>query len=146
MNRFVFGLLALVTAACSSTGPAPSNTWLLFQVDGRHLPAPAGSSDYTVLAGRLAFDAEGRPRAEAGTVAYTLVTQRLGGGRDSSVSVLDYRITQGTITIDLCPRGALCLVATYLEGRAETGGILALTHYLAGRPVATYQFMLPLPD
>jgi hypothetical protein len=150
MRRIVLLALAGLLGCTTSTGPSPLySSYFLSTLDGKPLPVDFGTDGSRLDALWLGFDTGVRPRAGqpvTGRVRYTQIIRRPDQTIDHSSVQLNYTIQDQVLRIDLCPPGALCLVATELVGPVGNRDQLLLTHYLAGQPGSVYRFGAALPD
>jgi len=144
-------LVPLAILGCDEgLGPGSSlySSYFLSTIDGQLLPAPDSEvpEGAVVVAATLSFPRAGRAReGEAALVRY-IRRIRLADQTEQEVRIdLNYQVTDGELTIDLCPPLALCLVPTVLVGPADRDELL-LTHYLANRPRSVYRYFAALPD
>jgi len=150
-RRATWLLVSLAVFGCDEgLGPGSSlyPTYFLSSIDDQPLPAPDDEvpEGAVVIAAHLGFPRGGRTReGEVALVSYTRWI-RLADQTEQQVRIdLNFWVTDGELTIDLCPPLAFCLVPTELRGPAERNE-LRLTHYLADRPGSVYRFFAALPD
>lgn len=152
MKRAWVVLAAAVQLGCgTSTAPSQlSSSYFLSTLDGKPLPVPYGADGSMLIASMLDFGTLGRPREATppqGTVRYVVEVQRPDQFIDHSEVDLNYAIEEGTLRINLCPRGALCIIASELVGPInDDPAELVLTHYLGGKAGSVYRFVAQLPD
>ncbi|MGE0553851.1 MAG: hypothetical protein AB7R55_10525 [Gemmatimonadales bacterium] len=144
-------LVSLAVVGCDEgLGPGSSlySSYFLSTIDGQLLPAPDDEvpEGAVVVAATLSFPRAGRARDGETALAGYIRRIRLADQTEQEVRIdLNYRVTDGELTIDLCPPLAFCLVPTLLVGPADRDELL-LTHYLANAPGSIYRFFAALPD
>ncbi len=144
-------LLVVLVACGGQTGPAPiTGAFFLSSIDGVLLPTglPGLPDGSRVENGALSFGSPSRPREleAAGLVTRTLWIRRPDNSLENWSATLRYQVTAGTLSIDLCPIGALCaLVSSVLKGPVGTTE-LVLTEYIGGTAGPVFRYFAELPD